>query len=938
MKTPLFLLIALITMPAFTQTNVTPAWRDFTNKRTSGDWGTTTISDFSFAGYKNGNVPIPNTSGWNVVNVSDHGARPDDGKSDNNGIQKAIEAAENSGRPSVVLFESGRYLINRFEDGVKSIYITKNNIVLKGKGSGTGGTEIFCESSYINPEREFGNPPEDNWAFIIRPENSGSSKRTKITEAITRGSFDITVSNASEFKVGDIVTVRQRDPKNIAANGVTYPSTATTDQWTRLNDNGFTVREFHSIKSISGNKITFDNPMLINLPKLDKTDLFTENMVENIGLEKIRFSGNWSSYGENFIHHKPGDFTHDQGWSGILFEGVANSWVVDCDLRDWNESVAIDFSYAMTVSNSRFSGKKAHSSIACKSYSTCILIKDMVDAQNSHHGPGGQIGSAGVVIKNYKLSTNQSIDLHAATPYAYLFENMNGILHRNGGNFRNHPHAGPYMVFWNFEYDSQERDRTLDFWSVDKRNQHTFANPTFVGFTYKGDKITLKNTLKNESVGKKVYPLSLYEAQLQLRKYDGYMSASNSKSNRPAVRANDDKSNTAWETDSKVTNQWIMLDFGTAKTLDEIFIDERSSAIGNYKIQHWKDNKWNDLNSGNSIGSNKTVTFSSTAVTVIRLLVESKRSGSTDSSIIINTFGIANAAANQEPTVSITTTPSSSNGSLILDQGYDLYVRANASDTDGTINNVKLFIDNTLLRQEGIAPYEWGHDGSPNQDELNGLTSGSYTIRVEATDNDGAKKSASLNLTIRATADYTPPAGYTLDVNEGQTVNVSGTMNIAFGANGQFIYLYNQTSNVGCDRATFGGDPTPGVPKKCFVKSKGDIALGTYFLKNKASGNYLDSDGTTVRVNAKAGGSDQQWKLAIPQDLHYNIDNMFSGRGVLDANANDVVQGSSTESPSTANDKMWTVESLGNSTYRFKNAQYDEYLAEKNSSNVIEYT
>ncbi|MGB5943978.1 MAG: BNR repeat-containing protein, partial [Leeuwenhoekiella sp.] len=68
--------------------------------------------------------------------------------------------------------------------------------------------------------------------------------------------------------------------------------------------------------------------------------------------------------------------------------------------------------------------------------------------------------------------------------------------------------------------------------------------------------------------------------------------------------------------------------------------------------------------------------------------------------------------------------------------------------------------------------------------------------------------------------DYTPPGSYVLDVNEGATVNVSGTMNVAYGANGQFVFLYNQTGNVSCNNDTFGSDPAPGVPKKCFVRSK----------------------------------------------------------------------------------------------------------------------
>jgi len=62
------------------------------------------------------------------------------------------------------------------------------------------------------------------------------------------------------------------------------------------------------------------------------------------------------------------------------------------------------------------------------------------------------------------------------------------------------------------------------------------------------------------------------------------------------------------------------------------------------------------------------------------------------------------------------------------------------------------------------------------------------------------------------------PEGYTFAANEAGTVNVEGTVDIAFGANGQFYFLNNQTDDVDCHRSVF-GDPASGVVKKCYVKS-----------------------------------------------------------------------------------------------------------------------
>ncbi|WP_299258434.1 Ig-like domain-containing protein [uncultured Aquimarina sp.] len=113
-------------------------------------------------------------------------------------------------------------------------------------------------------------------------------------------------------------------------------------------------------------------------------------------------------------------------------------------------------------------------------------------------------------------------------------------------------------------------------------------------------------------------------------------------------------------------------------------------------------------------------------------------------SITVTVTGTSN---NQKPNVSFALPL----GNITVDEGYDLTAVVNASDSDGTVANVKLYIDNDLVRQEVNAPYEWGHDTSPNPQEINGLGTGSYTFKAIATDNDGATNQATFTLTVRGT-------------------------------------------------------------------------------------------------------------------------------------------------------------------------------------------
>jgi len=67
--------------------------------------------------------------------------------------------------------------------------------------------------------------------------------------------------------------------------------------------------------------------------------------------------------------------------------------------------------------------------------------------------------------------------------------------------------------------------------------------------------------------------------------------------------------------------------------------------------------------------------------------------------------------------------------------GQPIGVTINAADSDGSISNVRLFINNTLVRQENFAPYEWGTDNAnQNDNAIQNLAAGSYTLTAVATD------------------------------------------------------------------------------------------------------------------------------------------------------------------------------------------------------------
>ena len=81
------------------------------------------------------------------------------------------------------------------------------------------------------------------------------------------------------------------------------------------------------------------------------------------------------------------------------------------------------------------------------------------------------------------------------------------------------------------------------------------------------------------------------------------------------------------------------------------------------------------------------------------------------------------------------------------------------------------------------------------------------------------------------------PDGYIRCANEGQSYTLAKLSNVAFGVEGKFKYMYNQTGTITFNIDTFGGDPAPGVPKAGYYQEvDGGVlltALSTSFSKIK---------------------------------------------------------------------------------------------------------
>jgi hypothetical protein len=495
------ILIANIVLSSTDAQNVTPLWKDFVEAKKTGK--TPILPDFSYAGYHFSEKEIPNVSGRKYFNVKDFGAIPNDDQFDDGAIQKAVDAAQENPGGAVVFFPPGKYLIAADNDSTKQIKIYKSNIVLKGSGSGVGGTEIYQANMRINGRQ-----------IIFKPVNEENKKLTVITKDAVRESFSIEVEDASKLKVGQDIVIRHRSEEFTRTY---FSPLQLKPEWTRLfgDKGGMQINEIHTIRKIEGNTITFKNPLHLDIimVKSASWDIYAYNYIEGCGVEDILFTSNWKTYPEEFVHHK--NSIHDYAYEALGMEYVKNSWVRNCEFHDWNEGIFIRCGYQVSVLNTNFMGKKGHASVHART-GYGVLIKNCNFNNAQHHGAGTGYSAVGTVITQCSLGTDQNFDIHSGQPYATLYDNIEGgVFYNLGGPEPGHPHHGKYLVLWNFHHLS-EKEQHYNFWDMGRRRNYTIAQPILVGFQ-SNKKVDFENAGINESQGTAVWPQSLFEAQLELR-------------------------------------------------------------------------------------------------------------------------------------------------------------------------------------------------------------------------------------------------------------------------------------------------------------------------------------------------------------------------------------------------------------------------------------
>ncbi len=469
------------------------------------------LTDYSYSGYGHGETAIPEVAGP-VFKVVDFGAIPDDALSDEEAIRRTIAAAERAGG-GVVLFPPGKFLVWTERSRAASILIHHAGIVIRGAGSGRGGTTIraihsgYGTGPYVVPKKsqDFEDIP---YVFDFQvPASDTKSVATSLSGAVKRGDCRLRVQTTAGFRVGDWVNL---GAKTLKLNAQLLAGLTPDATWTRLNE-GMQINEKHRIAAIADGALVLREPVLLDLGADHEVRVSVVPMLERVGVEDIAFAGGWRA---DFLHHR--NALDDEGWDALVFDGVADGWVRRCTFINLNSGIYLKKSAACSLIQNRFAGAKGHYNAAVRADSSFNLMGLSTDDSGHVHGVSTGNRSAGTVVWRWKLSYNQSVDSHGNGPYATLIDRVDGgSFTKSGGPAPSFPNHLNGLVFWNFSYAGKDEE-PINFYEA-KRGTAKFVKPLFVGLHGAPVGLTPEALGGDESRGQPVAPESLYEAQLERR-------------------------------------------------------------------------------------------------------------------------------------------------------------------------------------------------------------------------------------------------------------------------------------------------------------------------------------------------------------------------------------------------------------------------------------
>ena len=660
------------------------------------------IPDYSYAGYKAGEEPIPN-----VPEVSRLSATSGDQTAR---IQAALDAVgartpDANGIRGALVLNAGTYQING------TLRVNKSGVVLRGVGDSTSGTVL----------RAVGDTPHQRPVIVL---GSGSgwtevSPRTDITTSFVQvGSRSFQVASTSGFAVGNEVVIHH--PSSSAwINAVEGGGTNGEASWS---PGSIEIVYHRRIASISGSTVTLDAPVYNHLNRSLTQSYMTRiswSYITKAAVESLRID----------IVTAGGD-DENHAWNGVLVQGAQDSWIRNITALHFGfAAVSVTRSSHTTVEDSegldpvgiRTGGRFYNFQVG--HHGQLVLFKNC-RATNGRHGfiSSGGPDASGIVFHRSTSSLQGDNEAgHMKWTQGVLFDNFGGgtsVKLINRGNMgTSHGWGAAHSTAWQIGATMYiQKPPTAQNYGVSNTGSFStnFPQPGPAGH------MELKSGI--------VQPSSLYEAQLcdrleagtpvtptptptptptgvpptptpggsfiEITPSGSAVTASTNDGNLPANTV-DNNLATRWSANGD--GQWIKYDLGTVRAVSHVGIAvyNGNTRQNRFDLQVSSDNvSWTNVITGGLTSGTTTAEeihdFADTSARWVRYLGHAATTSTFNSVAEVSVYGPSNTSPTPTPTPTPvpTSTPGGQpveitpGGSAVTASTHDGNLPANAVDNN----------------------------------------------------------------------------------------------------------------------------------------------------------------------------------------------------------------------------------------------------------------
>lgn len=544
--------------------NACEAWRNFKLRNDEN-----VLLDFSYAGYKHGEVAPPDVwgLGYTVYDVTKYGLDPTGKTSSRQAFIDLLKTLKLTGKNdsggnlanasarAILYFPEGDYVLHDESDDVKrdtplvnegqTVEYQSSDIIILGgnfviKGAGRDKTRLIMKTKNYPATSDLWSSPvmlniKNNQTRI----GDSYSALTTVTGDAAKGSFSVEVGSTAGISTGDWVMLYLQSKDAELVTKELDPKTVDKPAMTDIQT--ICVYDYHQVKSISGNTVTFCEPIMHEVEAKYGWQIREFPHYENVGIEDLTFVGNAKT---NFGHHV--SWEDDGAFKPLNMMRLTNSWVRRVDFESVSEALTFSATANCSAYDINITGNRGHSAVRSQA-SSRVFIGKVIDRTSGYecttssglpggafmenagqyHASGVSNQSMGTVLWNNTWGNDALFESHSKQPRATLVDRCTGgfVQWRFGGDVSNVPNHLRDLTIWNLNATNVKHDFGADVfkWWLTANDWWKIMPPIIVGFH--GGQVNFALTDENgekqleylESNGQAVEPQSLYEAQLRER-------------------------------------------------------------------------------------------------------------------------------------------------------------------------------------------------------------------------------------------------------------------------------------------------------------------------------------------------------------------------------------------------------------------------------------